>query len=147
MQNTTKLNQTVTLDNVAIVRVRSSSRGGHTAAIYLVKDGTATLMRRSEPRAALRAKALSLGGKEGRMTDPLRYPRGYPNGSPRTYRVRVGGETFTAEDDGRRREPGTPVPRDRRPDALLALARNAEAHERHLNEEREGKWREGRRAA
>lgn len=65
----------------------------------------------------------------------------------KVFRVTAGGETFAVEDEGNRWTPGTPVPRDRQPDALLALARNAEAHERHLNEEREGTRRERRRAA
>jgi hypothetical protein len=74
--------------------------------------------------------------------------RGYPNRSPRAHSVRTGAGTFTVEDDGRPRwTPGTPIPRDRQPDALLALARNAEAHERHLQEEGRRGRREGRRAA
>lgn len=68
--------------------------------------------------------------------------------SPRTYSVRAGDDVTAVEGNGYRWTPGTPVPRDRQPDALLALARNAEAHEeRHLKEEREGTRREGRRAA
>lgn len=66
----------------------------------------------------------------------------------KTYLVKVGGETLTVEDDGRRRwTPDTPIPRDAQPNALLALARNAEAHERHVEEERGRGRREGRRAA
>src|ERR1700749_512628 len=42
---------------------------------------------------------------------------GYPNQSPRTYCVRTTAGTFDVEDDGYRWTPGTPVPRDRQPDA------------------------------
>jgi hypothetical protein len=70
-----------------------------------------------------------------------------PDGAPSTYSVRAGGDIVTVEDDGYRWTPGTPIPRGRRPNALLALARNAEARERHLEEERNPGRREGRRAA
>lgn len=67
--------------------------------------------------------------------------------SPRTYSVPVDDDVTAVEGNGYRWSPGTSLPRDRQPNALLALARNAEAHERHSNEEREGRRRERRRAA
>lgn len=80
--------------------------------------------------------------------DPLGDTSGYPNSSPRTYSVCTSAGTFDVEDDGRRRwAPGTPVPRDRQPNALLALARNAEAYERHVEEERNPRRQQRRRAA
>lgn len=43
------------------LRVRSASRGGVTAAAYLVAGGVATLIHRTEPRGVLRARAFGWG--------------------------------------------------------------------------------------
>jgi hypothetical protein len=50
-------------------------------------------------------------------------------------------------DDGQRWIPGEAQPKDRGPNPLLALCRNAEAHERHVEEERDRSLRDRRRAA
>jgi hypothetical protein len=48
------------LQEVTSLRVRASSRSGHTSATYLVENGVATLLHRSEGRGFLRARAFAL---------------------------------------------------------------------------------------
>jgi hypothetical protein len=49
------------------LRVRAASRGGSTAAAYVVAAGVATLIHRTEPRGVLRARAFGWGrgGRRG----------------------------------------------------------------------------------
>jgi hypothetical protein len=48
------------------LRVRSSSRGGTSTAVYVVAAGVATLIHRTEPRGVLRARAFRWGREAGR---------------------------------------------------------------------------------
>ena len=61
------------------------------------------------------------------------------------YTLRTSAGTCLVEDDGRRWTPGEPLPKGARPNAALALCRNAEAHAQAA-EARRPSWRD-RRAA